>query len=186
MKNSKPPLKMLLVALLASVPFSCQEDSNSILDQNVVAVQPRKAQAIPLYRDCPQTVNSTDINLAVIDDYTEHTFSVESDDIGFFADCRVTRTFSKPIKSLKLTIVGGHADDIGYVGNCRVTPNKTGCFLGGSVTSPVNVTSDVTINGNSASFTLRAKETCCVCVTGWGEDNLEGSANARFHWEVKF
>src|SRR2546427_420525 len=57
------------------------------------------------------------------------------------------------------------------------------CRLG-QVTNAVDVSSEVTINGNVATLPLRAKDTCC-CNTGWGEDTVAGRLNAKLHWEVE-
>ncbi|MDB5120863.1 MAG: hypothetical protein JWN56_2081 [Sphingobacteriales bacterium] len=187
MKNTNSHFNLFLFAALIIIPFSCKEDNSPTPEgTGLVTTQTPAVLATPVYHGVPQVVNSEDINLASIDDYTEHTFSYASGGIGSIAECKISRVFSKPIKSLKLTIVSGHADDIGYVGSCRVTPKMEGCFGGGSVESLLDVTSNVTISGNSASFVLKGEETCCDCVGGWGEDNLAGSDNARFHWVVKF
>jgi hypothetical protein len=53
------------------------------------------------------------------------------------------------------------------------------------VVAPVDVTSQVTVSGNTASFVLRAQENCC-CFTGWGSATEFGRQNAKFHWEVTF
>ncbi len=167
----------------------CKEDPASATPEvriNTLMSAGGNAKKIPVFRDCPQEINSTSLNTPVVNDFTEHTYNVDSDDLDFIAGCEITRTFARPIKRLKLTIVGGHADDVGYVGNKLVTPDNIGCFLGGSVRPPVDVTNQVQIAGNVATLQLRAKETCCGCVSGWGEENLPGSANARFHWIVNF
>ncbi len=119
----------------------------------------------------------------VINDFTEYTYSVPAGPIGSFADFPVTRTFDQPIASLKLFIVSGDADDIGYVGSTLVTSIVPMCAGIGSVTSIQEVTNQVTISGNTASFLLRAQENCC-CVTGWGSATQAGRANARFQWMV--
>ncbi|MBF5043009.1 hypothetical protein FGE12_11495 [Aggregicoccus sp. 17bor-14] len=110
----------------------------------------------------------------LIDDYTTYSYAKIADFTP--AVLPVTRTFPRNIKSLKLTIVGGSADDLGYVGGMLVT-TVPGCSRGvGQVASPVDVTSQVAVSGNTASFTLTAIETCC-CYTGWG--------GASFHWQVE-
>lgn len=116
-------------------------------------------------------------------DFTEYTYAVPAGGIGSFANHQVTRTFDAPIVSLTLTIVGGRADDIGYVGGRLVTSIPPMCADVGTVTAPVDVSDQVTINGNTATFTLRAQENCC-CVTGWGTATQGDRANARFRWDV--
>lgn len=118
----------------------------------------------------------------VIDDFTEYTYSAPSAGIGTFANLPVSRTFPGPIASLQLLIVSGQADDIGYVGGRLVTNLAPSCQAIGSV-EPQDVTDQVTINGDTASFLLRAQENCC-CTTGWGSATAAGRANARFHWIV--
>lgn len=139
----------------------------------------------PVYHGAPQSIDSTDILLKNIDDYTEHTYTANNLPVGSFAECAISRAFAAPIRSVKLTIVSGTADDIGYVGDTLVTPDSFGttCRLG-HVTNVVDVSSQVTIAGNVASLTLRARDTCC-CNTGWGEDTVAGRANAKLHWEVE-
>ena len=117
-------------------------------------------------------------------DFTEYTYSVGAGGIGSFADLPVTRTFDHPIVSLTLSIVAGRADDIGYVGSRLVTDIAPMCADVGTVTSVQDVTDQVTISGNTASFVLRAQENCC-CVTGWGTATQSDRADARFQWDVK-
>ena len=132
----------------------------------------------------PEIIDSTGLP-GPIDDYTTHTYSVRAGGIGSFAERMIVRKFAQPITSLKLTIVAGQADDIGYVGSTQVT-NATGVCGGlGSVQSPVDVTDQVTISGDEASFLLRAQENCC-CVTGWGSATQYDRTDAKFHWEVTF
>lgn len=133
--------------------------------------------AIPTFSDAAHAQTTT------IDDFTEYTYSAPSAGIGSFADFPVSRTFAEPILSLQLFIVSGRADDIGYVGSRLVTNVPGQCQDVGTVTSVQDVTDQVTINGNTASFLLRAQENCC-CVTGWGTATQGDRANARFHWVV--
>jgi hypothetical protein len=126
---------------------------------------------------------ATQAQTTTVDDFTEYTYSVPAGPIGSFADFPVTRTFAQPIQSLKLYIVAGRADDIGYVGGTLVTSVVPSCSDVGTVTSVQEVTDQVTISGNTASFMLRAQENCC-CVTGWGTATQGDRANARFHWVV--
>jgi len=130
-------------------------------------------------------VAAADTTTPPVDDFTEHTYSVGAGGIGTFADLPVQRTFNAPIKTIKLTIVSGQADDIGYVGSMLVTDVAPACRRVSAVVAPVDVTSQVTVSGNTASFVLRAQENCC-CVTGWGSATEFGRQNARFHWEVTF
>jgi|GEM_PF-2528536 len=132
----------------------------------------------------PEIIDSTGI-AGPIDDYTTHTYSVRAGGRGSFADRMIVRRFAQPVKSLKLTIVAGQADDIGYVGSRLVTNARGYCEGLGSVQSPVDVTDQVTIDGNQASFLLRAQENCC-CVTGWGSATQYDRTDAKFHWEVTF
>lgn len=128
---------------------------------------------------------STPTTPAPIDDYTEYTYATGAGDIGSFADLPVQRTFVAPIKTIKVTIVSGQADDVGFVGGTLVTDFPEMCRRVGIVTAPVDVTDQVTVSGNTASFVLRAMENCC-CYTGWGSATEGGRQNARFHWEVSF
>ncbi len=141
--------------------------------------------ATPVYHGVPQAIDSTALLTNHIIDNTEHTYVAANLPVGNYADCQITRTFAAPIKSLKLFIVSGTADDVGYVGNILVTPNSANvnCQLG-HVTGEINVTSAVTVSGNTASLTLRARDTCC-CDTGWGEDTAGDRTNARLRWEVE-
>lgn len=134
---------------------------------------------------CPETIDSTGNTASQIDDFTEHTYSVPAGGVGTFADCTITRNFANPIQSLTLTIVGGRADDIGFVGGLQVTDAPPACSDVSTVVAPVNVTSQVTINGASATFVLRAQENCC-CSTGWGSATQGDRPNARMHWQVTF
>jgi hypothetical protein len=132
--------------------------------------------------DCPALVDSSALPFDTINDYTEHTYSVPFQ--GYvFVDCQITRKFAKPIQSLKLSIVAGRADDIGYVGSRLVTDTPQACIDVSTVTTSVDVSDQVTLNGDTASVTLRALENCC-CRTGWGVLTQFDRANARFHWEV--
>src|ERR1043166_4713927 len=141
--------------------------------------------ATPVYHGAPQAIDSTDILQSKIDDFSEHTYTANNLPVGTVAECDITRTFAAPIRNVKLTIISGTADDIGYVGSMLVTPDSFGttCKLG-HVTNAVDVSSQVTINRNVATLTLRAQDTCC-CNTGWGEDTVAGRLNARFRWEVE-
>ncbi|HXA19001.1 MAG TPA: 3D domain-containing protein [Thermoanaerobaculia bacterium] len=120
-----------------------------------------------------------------ITDFTSYTYSVPAVGIGAFADFPVSRTFDQPIGTLKLFIVAGRADDIGYVGSRLVTSVPAQCTDVGTVTGEQDVSDQVTISGNTASFLLRAQENCC-CVTGWGSATQSDRADARFRWEVTF
>lgn len=121
-----------------------------------------------------------------VTDYTSYTYVAPSGGIGTFANYQVTRTFDRPIASLKLYIEAGRADDIGYVGSRLVTSIPANCDAGvGTVTSEQDVTDQVTINGNVASFVLRTKESCC-CWTGWGSATQSDRADALFKWVVTF
>jgi hypothetical protein len=122
---------------------------------------------------------------STVDDFVEYTYSVPAGARGTFADCPIERTFSAPIESLRVTIVAGRADDIGYVGDLLVTDVKPACADVGTVVAPVEVTSQVAIEGATARLLLRAQENCC-CVTGWGTATQGDRANARLHWEVDF
>jgi hypothetical protein len=135
--------------------------------------------------DCPAFIDSSSITSPTIDDFTEHTYAVPASGTGTFADCTVTRQFAKPITSFKLFIVSGRADDIGFVGSKLVTDIKTACRDIGTVQGRTDVTDQVTISGNSATFSLRAQENCC-CSTGWGSATEAGRPNARFEWQVSF
>jgi hypothetical protein len=139
--------------------------------------------AQPVYTGAPQTIDDSQLPGDSIDDFTEHTYSVSSGGIGSVADCEITRIFSDSIESLRLFIESGQADDIGYVGDQLVTNIPATCAPVGVVLMQ-EVTSQVTISGDSAKFTLRAKENCC-CVTGWGTATAPDRLNAKFHWVVK-
>ncbi|MEI2726393.1 MAG: lectin-like protein [Verrucomicrobiota bacterium] len=138
-----------------------------------------------LYRGTNQAIDSTALLTNTINDHTEHSYVAANLPVGSYANCQITRTFAAPVKSLKLILVSGTADDVGYVGNILVTPNSTTqpCQLG-QVTNEVDVTRAVSVNGNTASLTLRARDTCC-CTTGWGEDTGSDRLNAKFQWEVE-
>lgn len=116
---------------------------------------------------------------------TTHTFSQSAGGVGTVASQRVVRTFDRPVRTVKLTIVGGQADDIGYVGSTLVTSILPSCAGVGAVVSPVDVSDQATIDGNNVSFTLSARENCC-CQTGWGSATEAGRADAHFIWEVTF
>jgi len=149
-------------------------------------VQNITVDSTPILRGSPQSIDSMSVLTNSIDDYSEHTYRANAGPIGSFAECPITRTFAAPIKSIKVTIESGTADDIGYVGNILVTPNSVippDCATLGRVLKPVDVSSQVSINGNTATLVLRTKENCC-CETGWGEDTASGRANARLHWQV--
>jgi len=139
--------------------------------------------SVPVFSGCPQIIDSTALLTNIINDVTEHTYSVGAGPVGSFADCTVTRNFAGPIQSIQVIIESGQADDIGYVGNTQVTDTKPMCAAIGEVTSPVDVTSQVTTNGNAATLTLRAQENCC-CATGWGVATPIGRLNASLHWVV--
>jgi 3D (Asp-Asp-Asp) domain-containing protein len=120
-----------------------------------------------------------------VTDFTSYTYAVSASGIGSFADYPVVRTFDQPIATLKLYIVGGRADDIGYVGSRLVTSVPDQCRDVGTVTGEQDVTDQVTIDGNTASFLLRAQENCC-CSTGWGSATQADRADAQFKWVVTF
>jgi hypothetical protein len=132
---------------------------------------------------CPASVDSRDLTLTRIDDFTEHTFVTRAGPRGSIATCTVTRVFARPIVSIQLMIVGGRADDIGFVGGTQVTSAPQACADVGTVVTPIDVTHEVTVTGNSASFVLSAQENCC-CATGWGQLTQGDRANARFRWIV--
>ena len=162
----------------------------SMLQENVTWFGQSITQAIlvdstPVYHGTPQAMDSTDLLTNRVDDLSEHTYVAHNLTVGSFADCAITRTFAAPIKSIKLSSISGTADDVGYVGNILVTPDSANvtCRLG-HVTNVVDVTSAVSVNGNTVSLTLRAKDTCC-CDTGWGEDSASGRLNAKLHWQVE-
>ena len=134
------------------------------------------------YDNCPQIIDSSALGTKV-DDFTQHSYSFLAGPVGSFADCDVTRIFSGPIKSIKVTIESGTADDIGFVGDLQVTDTNTPCVTEGQVLSPMDVTGEVSVIGNSAKLTLRAEEDCC-CVTGWGMDTRIDRPNALLHWQV--
>ena len=174
--------KVLLVALL-SLGFPARAAFAAA--SAVASPQPPDPQSstAAVTTGCPANVDSTAITGNNIDDFTEHTYSVPSAGIGSFAQCTVTRTFSQPIQSIHVFIEGGRADDIGYVGDQLVTSVVPSCSDIGTVTASMEVTTQVTVNGSSASFVLRAQENCC-CVTGWGQLTQADRANARIHWIV--
>jgi hypothetical protein len=149
-------------------------------------VQKITVASTPILHGSPQSIDSLSMLTNSIDDFSEHTYRANAGPIGSLADCPITRAFAAPIKSLKVTIESGTADDIGYVGNILVTPNSVippDCATLGRVLDPVDVSSQVSVNGNTATLVLRAKENCC-CDTGWGEDTAPGRSNARLHWQV--
>jgi hypothetical protein len=125
--------------------------------------------------DCPESPD--------VDDFTEYTYVVSAGPIGTFADRLVERTFEQSISEICVTIVSGDADDIGYVGGLQVTDAPPRCARVGRVQAPVDVTSEVTVDGDTASLLLRAQENCC-CVTGWGSATQGDRLNARLHWQV--
>jgi len=148
-------------------------------------VQNINVDPTPILHGSPQSIDSTSRLTNSIGDFTEHTYAVRNLPVGSFADCRITRTFAAPIKSIQVTIISGTADDIGYVGEILVTPDSlnTTCRLG-HVTNEVDVTRAISVSGNTASVTLRARDTCC-CESGWGEDTQPGRSNARLRWQVE-
>jgi hypothetical protein len=119
----------------------------------------------------------------VIDDFTTYSYAQGAAGIGTEADLPVSRTFPGRIVSLVVTIVAGKADDIGFVGNMQVTNQFPQCRDVGAVTAPVDVTSQVTVSGDTASFLLRAIENCC-CSTGWGPATQGDRPPATFHWQA--
>ncbi|MDQ6799703.1 MAG: D-alanyl-D-alanine carboxypeptidase family protein [Acidobacteriota bacterium] len=118
-----------------------------------------------------------------IDDFTQYTYSVRSAGVGSAASFQVTRTFNAPIVSLHLYIVAGSADDYGFVGSKLVTDVAGMCQGVGSVTGVQEVSDQVTITGDTASFTLVAVENCC-CNTGWGSATQGDRTDATFEWVV--
>jgi hypothetical protein len=120
-----------------------------------------------------------------IDDFTVHTYSQIPDPIDPNAYLPIARSFGRTIETIKVTIVAGDADDIGYVGNMQVTTGNGTCGSVGNVTSPVDVTSQVTFSGDTANLYLKARDTCGLTV-GWGSATQPGRADARLHWEVTF
>lgn len=131
----------------------------------------------------PEVIDSTGLPGPMIDDFTSHTYSVGAGPRGSVVSREIVRRFSAPIDSLTVTIVDGDADDIGYVGNLLVTDVKPSCAGVGGVQSPVDVTSQVTVDDDEARLILRAEENCC-CVTGWGSATQGDRSDARLHWEV--
>jgi pimeloyl-ACP methyl ester carboxylesterase len=125
-----------------------------------------------------------DSSLVTIDDETQYSFVTPAGPIGSTQTKMVKRVFAGEIVSLTLTIVSGTADDIGYVGSQPVTPALPECAGAASVQTPgMDVTDQVTIQGNVASFQLIAKENCC-CLTGWGHETEAGRGDAVFRWHV--
>jgi hypothetical protein len=120
-----------------------------------------------------------------LDDFTEHTFSRTPTTFEPDAFFQVERDFGRPIQSIKVTIVAGDADDVGFVGTRQVTSTAVSCGGPGSVTAPVDVTSEVTLTGSSARLVLRAQDRC-FGVVGWGSATGAGRADARLRWEVTF
>lgn len=120
-----------------------------------------------------------------VDDITTYSYAQGFAGIGSEADLPVSRTFPGRIVSLVLTIIDGKADDIGFVGNIQVTNQFPQCRDVGAVTAPVDVSSQVAISGNTASFLLRAVENCC-CSTGWGPATQGDRPPATFHWQVTY
>lgn len=118
-----------------------------------------------------------------IDDFTEHTFSVPFVGINNFADLPVSRTFEQEIQDIQVFIEAGTADDVGFVGALQVTSGPLGCNGVQEVTDAVDVTTQVTVDGATASLVLRALENCC-CVTGWGSATQADRTDARLHWLV--
>ena len=103
---------------------------------------------------------------------------------GVFGDCGITRVFSGPIQSIKVTIESGEAFDAGYVEGLLVTDIRS-CGNEGKVAAPLDVTDAVSIvGGSTARLTLRAEEVCPFGSPGWGEEVQAGSSNARLHWQV--
>ena len=151
------------------------------------------ATSLPFGRDtpsgrctCPVAIDSTVTGGSLIDDVSEHQTAVPAVPVGDFADCPVVRTFARPITMIKLTLLrGSTVDDTGYLGSMRVTAEHQGCTgPHEEVLQDIDVTSQVTVDGSSAAFLLRAQETCC-CFTGWGYQTNPGSlAGAKMHWQV--
>jgi len=127
-------------------------------------------------------VDSTGLS-GPIDDFTTHTYALRASGSGTFVDMLVIRRFSQPIEDITVTIEGGQADDIGYVGGTLVTDVKPSCAGVGAVPGPIDVTDQVTVDGDEARLLLRAEENCC-CWTGWGSATEAGRADARLHWQV--
>lgn len=115
-----------------------------------------------------------------IDEFIDYTFSTPFAGIGNFAELPI---FEADIQEIQVTIVAGTAADVGFVGALQVTSGPDGCAGVQSVTAPVDVTSQVTVDGATASLVLRALENCC-CVTGWGSATEAGRTDARLHWVV--
>jgi hypothetical protein len=118
-----------------------------------------------------------------IDDFTQHTFSVPFVGIDNFADLPISRTFEQEIQEIQVTIEAGTADDVGFVGALQVTDGPLGCSGVQSVVGSVDVTSQITVDGATASLVLRALENCC-CATGWGSATEAGRTDALLHWVV--
>jgi hypothetical protein len=182
---STPAVSIFLRFLLVALLFFSFQTRAAFSGASVVfsAPLPSPQSSTAVTTGCPALVDSTASTGNNIDDFTEHTYSVPAGGRGSFAECTVTRTFSQPIQSIQVIIEAGRADDIGYVGSQLVTSVVPACSDIGTVTTAVDVTSQVSVNGSSASFVLRAQENCC-CVTGWGQLTQSDRANARFHWIV--
>jgi hypothetical protein len=106
----------------------------------------------------------------VIDFYTIESFTAPPG----VSSGTYTQTFPGTITSIHVTIESGSADEIGYVGGLLVTDVPPPCGGVGQVLAPVDVTSQVTVDGNTASVVLSAENDCC-CSSGWG--------NAVLHWQ---
>ena len=129
--------------------------------------------------------SQNEVKPAAIDDFTEHSYCVNALPEGEFADQAVKRTFTAPIQSIRVTIVSGDADDIGYVGDLLVAPGKETVAVG-QVEKPVDVTSQVTVDGCTASLLLRTKDKWKI-YQGWGPGaDAPTRLPARLHWEVTF
>lgn len=133
-------------------------------------------------QDFTDVVDSTGLS-GPIDDFTTHTYARSAGARGSVVDMLVIRRFSQPIEDITVTIEGGQADDIGFVGGTLVTDVKPSCGGVGAVQAPIDVTDQVTVDGDEARLLLRAEENCC-CVTGWGSATQSNRADARLHWEV--
>jgi pimeloyl-ACP methyl ester carboxylesterase len=122
---------------------------------------------------------------ATIDDLTSYSFVTPAGPLGSVQTKTITRVFPGNILFLQLKIESGTADDTGYVGNQLVTPLLPVCAGPASATPDTDVSQQVTIDGNTATFQLIAQENCC-CLTGWGHETEKGRADATFHWHVTF
>lgn len=180
-KRSIVVISIMALGLLLSVSYSGSSTTEASRSPKTEATALSSLQN----SGCEQLIDSTASSGNMFDDFTQHTYGVGALPIGGFADCTIRRTFAGPIQSLKVTIVEGQADDIGYVGSLQVTDTPPQCARIGIVQTPIDVTSQVSVNGSTASLVLRAQENCC-CVNGWGPSAFHqpNALPAKLRWEV--